>query len=76
MYQPRIYVYHVVQQQGRGLRMHLALAAKPENPEQYDTIPLGYLNWWGDMPQPLFIFLEEYDFSGKTIGCNRLGKKS
>ena len=23
--------------------------------------------WWGDMPQPLFTFLEEYDFSEKTI---------
>ena len=34
---------------------------------QYDTILLGYPNWWGDMPQPLFTFLEEYDFSGKTI---------
>lgn len=38
-----------------------------ENPEQYDTILLGYPNWWGDMPQPLFTFLEEYDFSEKTI---------
>lgn len=24
-------------------------------------------NWWGDMPMPLYTFLEEYDFSGKTI---------
>ena len=43
------------------------LAAHIENPEQYDTILLGYPNWWGDMPQPLFTFLEEYDFSEKTI---------
>ena len=43
------------------------LAAHIENPEQYDTILLGYPNWWGDMPQPFFTFLEEYDFSGKTI---------
>ena len=43
------------------------LAAHIENPDQYDTILLGYPNWWGDMPQPLFTFLEEYDFSGKTI---------
>ena len=28
---------------------------------------LGYPNWWGDMPQALYTFLEEYDFSGKTI---------
>lgn len=43
------------------------LATHIENPDQYDTIILGYPNWWGDMPQPLFTFLEEYDFSGKTI---------
>ena len=35
--------------------------------EDYNIIFLGYPNWWGDMPQPLFTFLEEYDFSGKTI---------
>ena len=43
------------------------LASHIENPEQYDTIILGYPNWWGNMPQPLYTFLEEYDFSGKTI---------
>lgn len=44
-----------------------ALATHIENLEQYDTIFLGYPNWWGDMPQALYTFLEEYDFSGKTI---------
>lgn len=43
------------------------LATHIENLEQYDTVILGYPNWWGDMPQPLYTFLEEYDFSGKTI---------
>lgn len=43
------------------------LATHIENPEQYDTILLGYPNWWGDMPQALYTFLEEYDFAGKTI---------
>ena len=43
------------------------LATHIENPDQYDVILLGYPNWWGDMPQPLYTFLEEYDFSGKTI---------
>lgn len=38
-----------------------------EDPSQYDVIFLGYPNWWGDMPQALYTFLEEYDFSGKTI---------
>lgn len=43
------------------------LATHIDNLEQYDTIFLGYPNWWGDMPQALYTFLEEYDFSGKTI---------
>ncbi len=33
----------------------------------YDTIFLGYPNWWGDMPMILYTFLESYDLSGKTI---------
>jgi flavodoxin len=33
----------------------------------YDMIFLGYPNWYGTMPMPVFTFLEEYDFSGKTI---------
>lgn len=43
------------------------LATQIENLEQYDTIFLGYPNWWGDMPQALYTFLELYDLSGKTI---------
>ena len=38
-----------------------------ENMEQYDTILLGYPNWWASIPMPIASFLEEYDFSGKTI---------
>lgn len=58
-------VDQAVEEQDENARPELA--AHIENPEQYDTILLGYPNWWGDMPQPLFTFLEEYDFSGKTI---------
>ena len=43
------------------------LASQIENVDQYDTILLGYPNWWGDMPMPLYTFLEENDFAGKTI---------
>lgn len=34
---------------------------------KYDVIFLGYPNWWGDMPMPIYSFLDEYDLSGKTI---------
>ena len=33
----------------------------------YDTVFLGYPNWWASIPMPIASFLEEYDFSGKTI---------
>ncbi len=33
----------------------------------YEVIFLGYPNWWGPMPMPVFTFLESYDFAGKTI---------
>ena len=35
--------------------------------KDYDTIFLGYPNWWGDMPMPVYKFMESYDFSGKTV---------
>ncbi len=53
------------EEQNEEVRPELAIHI--ENVEQYDIIFLGYPNWWGDMPQPLYTFLEEYDFSGKTI---------
>ena len=40
---------------------------KLESIEQYDTIILGYPNWWGTMPMVVYTFLESYDFTGKTI---------
>lgn len=43
------------------------LAAQVENMEQYDTILLGYPNWWASIPMPVASFMEEYDFYGKTI---------
>lgn len=44
-----------------------ALSSHIENLDQYDTVFIGYPNWWADLPQPLYTFFDEYDFSGKTI---------
>ena len=44
-----------------------ALSSQIENLDKYDVIFLGYPNWNSDLPMPLYSFLEEYDFSGKTI---------
>lgn len=38
-----------------------------EDMSQYDVIFVGFPNWWNNMPMPVFTFLEEYDFSGKTV---------
>lgn len=38
-----------------------------ENLDQYDTIFIGYPNWWADLPMAVYSFFDEYDFSGKTI---------
>ena len=43
------------------------IAGKVENMDEYDTVILGYPNWWASIPMPIASFLEEYDFSGKTI---------
>ena len=34
---------------------------------EYDTIYLGYPNWWGDMPMPVYTFIESHDWEGKTV---------
>jgi flavodoxin len=43
------------------------LTRQVENMGAYGVILLGYPNWWGTMPMPVFTLLESYDFSGKTI---------
>lgn len=35
--------------------------------EDYDVIFIGYPNWWGDMPMPVYTFLEKHDWNGKTV---------
>lgn len=54
-------------------RQEMADNARPEiagtvdNMADYDTVFIGYPNWWGDMPMIVYNFMESYDFSGKTI---------
>ena len=38
-----------------------------EDIDDYDTIYLGYPNYWGTMPVHVMTFMENYDFTGKTI---------
>ena len=39
----------------------------PDDLDAYDEIYLGYPNYWGTMPMAVYTFLENYDFTGKTI---------
>ena len=54
-------------------KQELRAKARPEltdtvkDMDQYDTIILGYPNWWGIPPMAVFSFLESYDFAGKKI---------
>ena len=43
------------------------LTSHIDNLDQYDTIFIGYPNWWADLPMAVYSFFDEYDFSGKTI---------
>lgn len=43
------------------------LTSHIDNMDEYDTVMIGYPNWWASIPMPIASFLEEYDFSGKTI---------
>lgn len=44
-----------------------ALKTAPPDISAYDAVILGYPNWCGTMPMPVWTFLESGDFSGKVI---------
>ena len=43
------------------------LTSHVENMDDYDTVVLIYPNWWGTIPMAVSTFLEEYDFTEKTV---------
>jgi flavodoxin len=53
------------QEQNDGFRP--LLKADEKAVEDYDTIYLVFPNWWGDLPMPVYSFLEAHDLSGKTV---------
>ena len=44
-----------------------ALVNHVDGMENYDIVFLGFPNWWYTLPMAVLSFVEEYDFSGKTI---------
>lgn len=53
--------------QERGEDARPELEERVENLDDYDTVFLGYPNWWYGVPMPLLTFLEENDLSGKQV---------
>lgn len=44
-----------------------ALVNHVSNMEEYDIVFIGFPNWWYTLPMAVLSFVDEYDFSGKTI---------
>lgn len=53
--------------QERGDNARPELTNNVENLDQYDTVFLGYPNWWYGVPMALLTFLEQNDLSGKQV---------
>lgn len=51
----------------QGSNARPTLTGQVENLDQYDTVFLGYPNWWYGVPMALLTFLEENDLSGKEV---------
>lgn len=58
-------IYEARDELNKGIRPELKKL--PENFDQYDTVFLGYPNWWNTLPMPVVSFLEKLDWSGKRI---------
>lgn len=60
-----------------GICTETALAEKRRNArpalrngialDEYDIIFLGYPNWWGDMPMPVYTFIGQHQWHGKHV---------
>lgn len=62
--------YHETTEQARHEQDSNArpdLASDVADTAPYDTVFIGYPDWWGTLPMALFTFLDRHDLSGKTI---------
>ncbi len=55
------------QEQQRGERVHAK--AVPADFAAFDTVFLGFPNWWARLPMPVVTFLEDVDLGGKRVLC-------
>lgn len=54
-------------QQEKNDNARPAIKDSIDNFDEYDTVFVGYPNWWADLPMILYTFFDTYDFSGKKI---------
>ena len=58
----------VLKLQKKELRENSKIKLKQDiDIKEYDTIFVGYPDWWGTMPMPVWTFLEGKDFTDKKI---------
>lgn len=43
------------------------IATQLDNLDAYETVFIGFPNWWGTLPMPFFTLLETYDLGRKTV---------
>lgn len=54
-------------QRDQNAQARPALVTRIDDLDRYDTVLVGYPNWWASIPMPVATFLESYDFAGKTV---------
>jgi flavodoxin len=58
-------------------RARLEIKTKIENPDEYDIIFIGYPNWWGNLPMPLYTIANMQKgatvVKGFTVSRNNVG---
>ena len=63
-------IYEAKDELTKGIRPELK--ALPDQFEQYDTVFLGYPNWWNTLPMPVVSFLEKLDWTGSAFSSGRI----
>ena len=58
-------IYEAQEELREGIRPRLR--SLPQGFDQYDTVFLGFPNWWGTLPMPVVSFLEQENWRGKRI---------
>lgn len=43
------------------------ISTQLENLDAYDTVFIGFPNWWGTLPMPFFTLLERYNLGDKNV---------